>query len=258
MLFFDVLIMGGVAYAGAKAFGRHQGNKNEVWLNEAHKLESPSTQARLSSVDQNVGQRFVVTSVSLGLSMSGATLGYGALSLASVPLNLYAIIPVLDDAFEQLMDRGQLKFGFFISTVTLGAMALEYYFVASLVDWSYHFIALLNQVTAKLNKKLLGELEHYYRQALYQFLNTRPTSVWVKFNEVELNIPFAELNVGDILILDEYSVVPVDGRIVEGNALVDRYILTGERQPIEIKTGDMVFTSTIILSGRVLIEVSRK
>jgi len=258
MLFFDVLIIGGVAYAGAKAFGRHQGNKKEVWLNEFHKLESPSTPARLSLVDQNVAQRFVVTSVSLGLSISGATLGYGALSLASVPLNLYSIIPVLDDAFEQFLDRGHLKFGFFISTITLGAMTLEYYFVASLVDWSYHLIALLNQAASQFNQKLLGELEHYYRQVLYQFLNAKPTSVWVKFNEIEVSIPFAKLNIGDILILDEYSVVPVDGRIIEGNALVDRYILTGERQPIEIKTGDMVFTSTVILRGRVFIEVSRK
>jgi len=45
--------------------------------------------------------------------------------------------------------------------------------------------------------------------------------------------------------------IPIDGQIVHGYALIDQRALTGESQPIEKKVGDTCFASTMILEGHI-------
>jgi len=45
--------------------------------------------------------------------------------------------------------------------------------------------------------------------------------------------------------------------IVGGIGSVDQHMLTGESQPMEKGPGDLVFTSTLLLSGRLLIQVEK-
>ncbi len=51
--------------------------------------------------------------------------------------------------------------------------------------------------------------------------------------------------------------VPVDGHIVEGMAMVDQQALTGESTPAEKGVGDRVFASTIMVAGKVYISVEK-
>ena len=53
------------------------------------------------------------------------------------------------------------------------------------------------------------------------------------------------------------EVIPVDGIVTEGMAQVDQHILTGEAQPVDKEAGDIVFASTTLLSGNILIRVKQ-
>ncbi len=53
------------------------------------------------------------------------------------------------------------------------------------------------------------------------------------------------------------EVVPVDGLVVEGMAMIDQQALTGESTPAEKGIGDQVFASTIMVAGKVQVAVEK-
>jgi cation transport ATPase len=77
----------------------------------------------------------------------------------------------------------------------------------------------------------------------------QPQQVWVILDGVEVEIPFEQLRVGDILVLDAGQMVPVDGVIVQGVATLDQHRLTGESQPVEKGVDDPVLAATLVLGG---------
>ena len=63
------------------------------------------------------------------------------------------------------------------------------------------------------------------------------------------------VEVGDIIELKIGEKVPVDGKIISGNASFDESSLTGESIPVYKKTGDNIFSGTLILDSTILFEV---
>ncbi len=84
-----------------------------------------------------------------------------------------------------------------------------------------------------------------------------PNTVTVERGGAERVITFSEIVVGDILIVRHGDYIPVDGRIVEGHAFVDRAAITGESLPIELSEGAQVSSSDIVKSGYVKVLAER-
>lgn len=73
----------------------------------------------------------------------------------------------------------------------------------------------------------------------------------------EVEIPFEQVQTGDLVVVHAGQLIPVDGVIQQGMALIDQQRLTGEAQPAEKSVGDRVFATTILLSGQIQIEVEQ-
>jgi Cu2+-exporting ATPase len=84
-----------------------------------------------------------------------------------------------------------------------------------------------------------------------------PQTVWMRVDGVEVEVPLADVAVGDLVVVDPGSVVPVDGVIEQGSAVVDQSSLTGEAQPAEKEPGDEVFANTVVSAGRIQVRVTR-
>ncbi len=82
-----------------------------------------------------------------------------------------------------------------------------------------------------------------------KLIKLMPNAVTVERNGVECKIAFGDIVQGDILIVKQGEYVPVDGKIVEGHAFIDRAAITGESMPIEQFEGDKVTSSDIVKSG---------
>lgn len=106
-----------------------------------------------------------------------------------------------------------------------------------------------------LKVKALSEKES--RSNLIDVFKLQPRVVWVRSNGVEVEIPFAQLQVGDTLVLHAGQVVPVDGSILVGVATFDQRMLTGEAQPVEKTSGDTVLAATLVVSGKVEVRVEK-
>jgi P-type E1-E2 ATPase len=66
-----------------------------------------------------------------------------------------------------------------------------------------------------------------------------------------------DLKTGDIIVINAGEVIPVDGSVIKGTALVDQHILTGESQPAEKEIDSQIFASTVVLSGRIWVKVEK-
>jgi len=106
-----------------------------------------------------------------------------------------------------------------------------------------------------LFSRIINQLEQSSQHHLTTAFSGDFDTVWVIKGGIEVEMPYQEVEVGDRLRIRAGEIIPVDGRIVEGLAQVDQRILTGESQPVEKEPGDEVFASTLMLSGKVTVEV---
>jgi Cu+-exporting ATPase len=74
-------------------------------------------------------------------------------------------------------------------------------------------------------------------------------------HEVELAVE--EVRVGDLLLVKPGEKIPVDGKVVRGDASVDESMLTGESMPREKHIGDDVFGATIVQGGALFVEATK-
>jgi Cu+-exporting ATPase len=65
----------------------------------------------------------------------------------------------------------------------------------------------------------------------------------------EIDIPIAEVVLGDVVFVRPGEKIPVDGEIVEGASTIDEAMVTGESVPVKKQPGDEVIGATINKTG---------
>jgi P-type E1-E2 ATPase len=69
-----------------------------------------------------------------------------------------------------------------------------------------------------------------------------------------VDLPVADVRIGDVLDLRPGERVPVDGRVVSGDSWVDEAMVTGEPVPVAKAAGDAVIGGTVNQAGALVIE----
>ena len=72
----------------------------------------------------------------------------------------------------------------------------------------------------------------------------------------EVEVPVAELKIGDFIALRPGDRVPVDGVVTDGDSAVDEAMLTGESVPVDKKNGGELYAGTVNLNGRLVMRVT--
>jgi len=86
-------------------------------------------------------------------------------------------------------------------------------------------------------------------KAIRALLDLAPPMATVFRDGREVEIPTAEVLVGDTVVIRPGNKIPVDGTVTEGSSLVDESMLTGESMPVGKEPGDTVIGATINKSG---------
>ncbi len=73
----------------------------------------------------------------------------------------------------------------------------------------------------------------------------------------EVEVPVAELQPGDVMMVRPGAKVPTDGEIIEGESHIDESIATGESVPVEKGKGDTVIGATINKEGVLKVRATR-
>ncbi len=95
------------------------------------------------------------------------------------------------------------------------------------------------------------------RTAIRSLMNLVPKTAVKLVNGGEQVIKVEEIQVKDRLLVKPGDNIPVDGRIVEGTALIDEASITGESVPVTKTVEDKVMGGTIVSDGVITIEVEK-
>ena len=72
---------------------------------------------------------------------------------------------------------------------------------------------------------------------------------------IEKSVPLKLVKKGDLIAVRTGNVIPADGMIVRGEALVNQASITGEPLAVEKREGASVFAGTIVQEGELFVEV---
>ena len=86
-------------------------------------------------------------------------------------------------------------------------------------------------------------------------LQARTARVWRGGETVD--IPVADVTIGDLVLVRPGEKVPVDGDIAEGRPTLDESMLTGESLPLDKSAGDSVFGATLNKTGSFTLRATR-
>ncbi len=85
------------------------------------------------------------------------------------------------------------------------------------------------------------------------FSDKDPVQLYVSDDE-EKTIPLAMLKKNDVVIVRNGAMIPCDGDIIKGEALVNQASITGEPLAVEKRTGSTVFAGTVVEEGEIFIK----
>ncbi|MEO3432327.1 heavy metal translocating P-type ATPase [Inquilinus sp. CAU 1745] len=107
-----------------------------------------------------------------------------------------------------------------------------------------------------LGKWLEGRAKGQTTAAIRALMGLRPDKASVRRDGAEIEVPVAQVRVGDVVVVRPGERIPVDGRVVEGASSVDESMLTGEPLPVEKALGHKVTGGSINVDGLLAVETT--
>ena len=81
--------------------------------------------------------------------------------------------------------------------------------------------------------------------------------VWLQSGETELLVPIGDVRPGDRMIVRTGNLIPLDGKVVSGEATVNQASITGESLPVAKRAGSYVYAGTVIEEGECVVSVEK-
>lgn len=81
--------------------------------------------------------------------------------------------------------------------------------------------------------------------------------VWLKTGETETLVPIGDIQAGDCVVVRTGSLIPLDGKVVSGEAMVNQVSMTGESMPVPKREGSYVYAGTVAEEGECVVRVEK-
>ena len=81
--------------------------------------------------------------------------------------------------------------------------------------------------------------------------------VWLKQGQTETIVPVSSVQEGDCIVVGAGSMIPLDGLVVAGEAMVNQASLTGESIPVRKTLDSSVYAGTVLEEGSLTIQVKQ-
>jgi Cu2+-exporting ATPase len=215
------------------------------WTQLIEILDSALAQAEHQEELDKLDLDLTICSVSLPIA-AAAQFAVPALLPVAAGLFAYTAIPCFKGAYDLLVRERRIGCDLLDSVVVLGCLATLQVFPGAVLAWCLSFGRLLVRKTEDNSRKML--LNAFGKQ---------PRFVWLVKDGVEIEVSLDKVAQGDLVAVHTGDMVPVDGHIVEGMAMIDQHALTGESTPAEKGVGDRVYASTILVAGKIFVSVEQ-
>ena len=81
--------------------------------------------------------------------------------------------------------------------------------------------------------------------------------VWLQSGETEVLVPIGDVKAGDRIVVRTGNLIPLDGAVVSGEAMVNQASMTGESLPVPKREGSYVYAGTVAEEGECVVRVEK-
>ena len=81
--------------------------------------------------------------------------------------------------------------------------------------------------------------------------------VWLQVDDTEVLTPVSDVKAGDCVVVRTGGMIPLDGKVVSGEAMVNQSSMTGESMPVPKRPGSYVYAGTVAEEGECVICVDK-
>jgi len=217
----------------------------------SEQLNKFSFEEKELSEEERMANQMLLNSSFLFASTAICALVYPPLVYLHIPPMLYLGLPFYKQGVEDLFYRKKVTTVVVDTIFAIGSLA---YTVATP---SVLVIGTAGGLLMALNNKVATQSKDNTRKSLTNLFGEQPKYLWIVKDDIEIEVPFESVQAGDIVVVHAGQMIPVDGTIYDGVASIDQHMLTGESQPAEKAEGDPVFAATVVLSGKIYIQVQK-
>ncbi len=208
---------------------------DSIWLQSVHGVHGVFESNR----------RLLLAGSGLTLSILAAVGTPGA-GLLAMPFIGASAASIITDAIRLIRHRERVA----VAIIDLSS--------AAIIVTSGHFVLIsLTQCLYHSSRRLLMMTESKVRGHFAAVYTSRPHHVHRITSEGVVDVAYNDVMKNDVIVVAAGQVVPVDGAVIAGEALLDQRMLTGESQPLAKCLGDDVLASTIVVEGYLELRVER-
>jgi Cu+-exporting ATPase len=150
--------------------------------------------------------------------------------------------------------------------VSLGTNA-AYFFSVAVTLWphafpqhgamTYYDVSAVVVTLVVLGRWLEARARGRTSEAIRRLVSLAPRTARVVRDGVEVDVPTADVEVGDFVRIRPGERVPVDGVVTDGASTIDESMLTGESLPVEKRLDSKVFAGTVNRTGSFIFRAAR-
>lgn len=93
--------------------------------------------------------------------------------------------------------------------------------------------------------------------SLTKLMDLKPKTAIILDGDNEVLVNVNDVKIGDVVVVKKGDLIPVDGKIINGEASIDEANITGESIPVFKGVGDEVYSSCILTNGYIYVETSK-
>jgi cation-transporting P-type ATPase C len=137
-----------------------------------------------------------------------------------------------------------------VSAATVASLILRENVVALTVLWLLNIGEYLQDLTLRRTRRAISEL-----------LRGSQDTAWIRLTGTsgasgpgtEVQVPIDTVEIGDEVVVHDHVAIPVDGEVVDGEAVVNQSAITGENLPVSVVVGMHVHAGSVVVRGRLVV-----
>lgn len=94
------------------------------------------------------------------------------------------------------------------------------------------------------------------RTAMKDLTAMSPQTARVERDGEEIELPIREVKLGNVVVVRPGEMIPVDGEVLSGQAMIDQAAITGESVPVDVAAGARVYAVTIAQQGALRVKAT--
>lgn len=161
--------------------------------------------------------------------------------LFATGVTVFTGYPFLRGALRSLRS-GRAGTDALVSAATVASLVLRENVVALTVLWLLNIGEYLQDLTLRRTRRAISEL-----------LRGSQDTAWIRLEHNEIQVATDTLRIGDEVVVHDHVAIPVDGEVIDGEAIVDQSAITGENLPVSVVVGMPVHAGSVVVRGRLVV-----